>query len=517
MKVAILFDGISALGASPDLAILTTVEAVEQSLGEEEHASTRIPVNPDGRWIERLRRGKFDVVFNLCEGVDGAAALEPAVIGVLELLGIPYTGASSWTTSLCLRKHLVNGLFESAGLPVPPFAVVRPGDKLPSIGFPAICKPAAEDASLGVEQRSVVRTMRALGERMSAMHERWNEILVQRYVDGREVNVGILNGHVLPIAEIRFDRMPAGMWKIVSYRSKWMSGSDEDIGSVPQCPAELPTRIQRELSTIALEAWKLVGGSGYGRCDFRIDRAGRPWLLEVNANPDIAPDAGLARMARVAGLDYAALVRLVVQAALDRPSLATSDRWTLTQALSGIEEGEAPLDRVAEPVSAEFRVGPLGPQHRERVEQVVRSTGAFNDEEVEVALEVFDDAVTTTAAEEFDAEDPYQLLGVFDGERLAGYAAFGHTPGTEGTFDLYWIAVDPELQGAGAGSALVAGIEAWLKKAGARLLVAETSSRGDYEKTRAFYERRGFRAEARVAEFYAPADDRLLYLRRLDG
>src|SRR5918998_6159602 len=119
MKIAVLFDGPSALAKSADLLILDTVEAVERSLGTEGNEIVRVPVHPDGRWIERVRRGKFDLAFNLCEGIDGVAALEPAVIAVLELFGVPYTGSSSATTSLALRKHVVNSLLERAGLPVP--------------------------------------------------------------------------------------------------------------------------------------------------------------------------------------------------------------------------------------------------------------------------------------------------------------------------------------------------------------------------------------------------------------
>jgi D-alanine-D-alanine ligase len=337
MKVAIIFDGLSAMGgASPDLLILESVDAVERAIAAGGHKVERVPVNPDGRWFERVRRGKYDLVFNLCEGVDGAAQLEPAVIAALELLGVPYTGSSAWTAALCLRKHLVNDLLQRGGLPVPRFGLVRPGDPLPTVGFPAICKPAMEDASLGVEQRSVVRSLRALTTRVAAMHERWNDVVVQHFVDGREVNVGIVGDMVLPVAEIDFGGMPRGMWRIVTYRSKWEEGSDEDLGAAPRCPADLPDELTAELGRIALAAWRIVGGSGYGRCDFRIDRFGKPWLLEVNANPDFSPGAGLARMARVAGYDYTALVRLVVEAAMRSSEEMPVDRWALVARLSGI-------------------------------------------------------------------------------------------------------------------------------------------------------------------------------------
>jgi D-alanine-D-alanine ligase len=335
MKIGILFDGMSALGQNPDVLILEAVEAVESAIETWGHDAIRIPVNPDGRWVERVRRARFDLVFNLCEGIDGVAEFEPMVIAVLELFGIPCTGNSSATAALCLHKNLVNTMLDSAGLPVPRWSLARRGEDVTSVGFPAICKPAAEDASIGIEQRSVVRSTRALLARVEAMHEMWDQVLIQQFIDGREVNVGIVGDGLLPIAEINFGGMPRGMWKIVSYRSKWITGSDEDIGATPSCPADLPRALTRELERIALTAWRAVGGQGYGRADFRIDRSGRPWLLEVNPNPDISPGAGLARMAGVAGMDYAALVRRLCEIALAHPALNAAELWPRALLLSG--------------------------------------------------------------------------------------------------------------------------------------------------------------------------------------
>jgi D-alanine-D-alanine ligase len=345
VRVAILFDGASAYATTPDQLILGTVEAIERSLVSEGNEVGYIPIYQDGKWIEKLRRGKFDLAFNMCEGIDGIASLESAVISVLELFKIPFTGASSYTTSVCLRKHVVNGLLEKAGLPIPRFAVIRRGEPLVSVGFPAIVKPAAEDASLGGEPRSVVRTTRQLAERASAMRERWDEVLVQRYIEGREVNVGILGDTVLPISEIDFSKMPRGRWRIITYESKWAAGSVDDIGAAPRCPARLPAKIANEVRRVAARAWKLSGGFGYGRVDMRIDVNGQPWILEVNANPDIAPDAGLARMARVAGDEYPALIRTICEMALARGRQTTPpDEWILAQRLSGVHGRPAELD-----------------------------------------------------------------------------------------------------------------------------------------------------------------------------
>jgi D-alanine-D-alanine ligase len=344
MRVALLFDGASAMTASPDLLVVATVEAIETALIQEGNTVVRIPVMLDGKWIDRLKRGKFDVAFNMCEAIDGVAETEPPVIGVLELFSVPFTGSSSFTTSVCLRKHVVNAVLAQSGLPVPPWITLRRGMRVRSVGYPAIVKPAAEDASIGVEQRSVVRSARALKARVEAMLQSFDEVIVQRYVEGREINVGIVGSTVLPIAEIDFGSLPKGLWPIVTYRSKWDTGSEEDLGSVPRCPADLPARTATEARRVALEAWRLVNGCGYGRVDMRVDADGRPWILEVNANPDIAPDAGLARMARVAGIEYSTLVRTICELGIARrrEMQQQPDTWALAQQLSGMPAPAAP-------------------------------------------------------------------------------------------------------------------------------------------------------------------------------
>jgi D-alanine-D-alanine ligase len=180
------------------------------------------------------------------------------------------------------------------------------------------------------------------------MLELWDEVLVQRFVDGREVNVGILGDAVLPIAEIDFGKMPRGRWRIVTYQSKWAPGSVDDVGGAPRCPAKLPAKVANEVRRVALRAWKLAGGFGYGRVDMRIDANGQPWILEVNANPDIAPDAGLARMSRVLGIEYPALIRNICELGLTRSrETIPPNEWLLAQRLSGVEVPPSEMDLFA--------------------------------------------------------------------------------------------------------------------------------------------------------------------------
>jgi ribosomal protein S18 acetylase RimI-like enzyme len=159
------------------------------------------------------------------------------------------------------------------------------------------------------------------------------------------------------------------------------------------------------------------------------------------------------------------------------------------------------------------RIDRLTPAHRADVERVVRDAGVFADDEVAVAMELFD--ATSHSGERADEDADYQFLGAFAGDALVGYACFGATPATDRTWDLYWIAVHPRAQGMGAGRALLASVERLLAARDARLLVVETSSRADYAAARRFYLHHGYTLAGQVRDFYAPGDDRMLFTKRL--
>jgi ribosomal protein S18 acetylase RimI-like enzyme len=156
---------------------------------------------------------------------------------------------------------------------------------------------------------------------------------------------------------------------------------------------------------------------------------------------------------------------------------------------------------------------PVGRAHRAQLERLTRATGLFTEDEVATAVELLDESVGGSA--------DYHFVGAFDdgaADALAGYACWGPTPGTTGTADLYWIAVDPAWQGKGVGTQLVREVERRLKADGCRLVVVETSSRAAYEPTRRFYERRGYTRAATIPGYYAPGDDLVIYTKDLtDG
>ncbi len=319
MKVAILFDAGSEEWSPQDVAaVVANVHEVRDVLRRRGHEVELLPVRlGDFRWLSRARRA--DLAFNLCEGVNGHARFEDFVVGTLELAGVPFTGCRTWPTSVCHRKHVANTLLSSAGLPVPAFMLAQANKTPAEFPLPAIVKPAAEDASVGIDNGSVCTSKRALKKRVAQMLEQFEEVLVQEYVAGREFNVGFVGKRMLPIAEIRFDTLPDGTWPIVSYAAKWIEGSPEDEGTVPICPADLDSDLARRLGQIARSAWEhLSDGEGYGRVDIRLSADGQPYVLEVNPSPDLSSSAGLARMGRAFGWGYDDLVMHIVDEALMR-------------------------------------------------------------------------------------------------------------------------------------------------------------------------------------------------------
>ncbi|OGU34449.1 MAG: hypothetical protein A3K13_08125 [Gemmatimonadetes bacterium RIFCSPLOWO2_12_FULL_68_9] len=314
LRVAILYDGGASDWSKQDIqSVLDPVNQIGNLLASLGHRVVRVPVHPDLKWLDYVRRA--DLVVNLCEGIGGVSRWECMVAGTLELTGVPFTGASSWTITICHNKAVVNALLQTAGLPVPRWLVPVAG-KVPSdFPLPAIVKPAAEDASVGIDQASVATSHRQLRRRVAHVEREYGTALVQQYVGGREFAVGIVGSKILPLSEIDFHGMPEGAWPILSFDAKWTSGCPEDLGSQPVCPARVESWLAKRLRAVSLSAWRAVRGQGYGRVDLRVDETGQPWVLEVNPNPDISDDAGLSRMAQAAGWSYDDLILRMVELA----------------------------------------------------------------------------------------------------------------------------------------------------------------------------------------------------------
>ena len=173
MKVAILYDAGSDEWSPQDVAaVVGNVHEVRDVLRRRGHEVELLPVRlGDFRWLSRVRRA--DLVFNLCEGINGHAKYEEMVVGTLELTGVPFTGCRVWPTTICHRKHVANTLLAAAGLPVPAFVLAQANKTPAEFPLPAIVKPSAEDASVGIDNGAVCTSKRALKKRVAWLLEQF--------------------------------------------------------------------------------------------------------------------------------------------------------------------------------------------------------------------------------------------------------------------------------------------------------------------------------------------------------
>ena len=330
LKVAIVHNQPAAPGEAnweSSADVLAQVEAIEAALGELGYASVRLPFTRDlAGFVSRLREEKVDLACNLCESVDEDPLLIGHPAAVLELLRIPFTGSSAMALLLSTDKLTVKRLLAAAGLRTPPFFLYE-GGELPrqtSLNFPVILKPRCQDASIGIEQESVLRSSRGLRPRLEEYHARYGPILVEEYVAGREFNVSLLGfpkPRVMPLAEIDFSDFPADLHRIVSYKAKWDESSFEYQHTRRLFPDNLPETLQRAMRRAARDSFQLFGLRDYARVDLRLDGLGRINILEVNANPCLSPDAGFAAAAARSGMTYTEMVAELLRMAATRMTL----------------------------------------------------------------------------------------------------------------------------------------------------------------------------------------------------
>lgn len=274
--------------------------------------------------INILKRRKPDVVFNLVESFYDSPLKEMMVTGVYEMLGIPYTGSPPLTLGICQRKGLSKQILLANGIPTPRFKLMT-GKNISNrhgLHYPLIVKPGREDGSIGVEDESVVYNLRELKRRSEYILDEFNQpVIVEEFIDGRELNVSILGSQepfVLPISEIDFSTMPESFKNIVTYQAKWEPKHETYHRTLPICPARLPKKAERRVREIALKAFRIMGCRDYVRVDIRLDRRNNPFVLEVNPNPHLSEGMGLMRSAEAYGLSFSQTLRMIVEFALKR-------------------------------------------------------------------------------------------------------------------------------------------------------------------------------------------------------
>jgi D-alanine-D-alanine ligase len=310
-----------------EIGVLEEREHVCEALRKNGYRTSLFNMNGDlKRLISFIEEREPDLIFNLCESVGDESVHEMHVAGIYELLGVPYTGAGAFALGNCQNKVRTKQILSYYEIRTPRFQVFHSPSEVHEesfqLRFPIIVKPAQEDASIGIENSSVVDSLTGLKKRVRFIYQNFDQpALVEEFINGREINVALIGNKrpiVLPISEIDFSGLPPDYPKIVTYNAKWMQGTEEYKGTVGLCPANLPAEVEKEAREIALKAFKIMGCRDYARVDMRLDKNNTLYVIEVNPNPDISDDAGFARSARAYGLSFEEVINKIVEYALER-------------------------------------------------------------------------------------------------------------------------------------------------------------------------------------------------------
>jgi D-alanine-D-alanine ligase len=312
-----------------EYGVLDEMRSVERALRLLEYNTKIVPFALDiTKLIDELKENRPDIIFNLCESVDGDPTQEMNIAGLYELLKIPYTGCRAFTLGLALNKPLVKQILNQNGIPTAKHFVTDNSNRIHINGhkFPMIVKPSREDASIGITNEAVVFNMNELRNRVEyVLDELKQPALVEEFIDGREINVSVVGNDeliVFPISEIDFSRLPEDYPRIISYNSKWMYKTVEFTGTKAVCPAgNLTDDETRVIQDTAKKVYRLLGAADFARVDMRF-KDGVPYVLELNPNPDIASDVpedtGFTRSAKAHGWEYEYLIQQVIKYALKR-------------------------------------------------------------------------------------------------------------------------------------------------------------------------------------------------------
>lgn len=443
------------------------------------------------------------VVFNLVEGFERnphAACFVPAIC---ESFGKTCTGNDTTTQLLAQDKWRTNAILNAAGLPTPPGVLVPAGESIPEDQLPDgpfIVKPVLSDASEGIDADSVVEARgAALRQAVERVHHDFHQpALIEKLIGRREINVALAQHgkrvEVIGIAEIDFSAFDKDKPAIVDYAAKWLEESFEFQNTPRILPAPLPHRLSKQIARMALAAWRVLKCRDYVRVDFRLDQRDRPFILEVNPNPDIAPIGGFAAALQAADISYDSFVRAMLRNARGRLPPDTQTRHPRRSARRRTERCAIRRVQYAD---------------RDPLLALLKTTGFFRADELEIAREVLDTSIAK------GEHGHYQTFVAEANGEPAGWVSFGSIACTLGTYDIYWIAVSPAHQHAGIGRSLMAHAEQLIRQRSGRNIIIETSGRDVYARSRAFYLKIGYREAARLKDFYAPNDDKIIFMKAL--
>jgi D-alanine-D-alanine ligase len=297
---------------------------VVHTLRELEHEVTIVPVGDD---LGPIRNAVFDfkphIAFNLVEGFDDIVTFDMNIVAYLELLKVKYTGCNARGLMIGRDKSLAKKLLTYHRIPVPNFAIVPRGRRLKAskkLGFPLFVKSLTLDASIGISQASVVDDDEKLQERIRFIHEKvGTDALVEQFVDGRELYVGVMGNQkldTLPIWELLFTKMPEESRKIATERLKFSLKYQKKHGIVSEEAKDLPRELADRIRDTCKRVYRSLQLSGYARIDLRLAEDGRIFVIEANPNPQLARDEDFAQSAEKAGWEYPELIQRILNMGL---------------------------------------------------------------------------------------------------------------------------------------------------------------------------------------------------------
>jgi D-alanine-D-alanine ligase len=314
-----------------------TIEAVANALRERCEV-IKIDCNPAHLpyIIATLLEEKPDICFNITEGI-GEPSREAQVPALLDMMRLRYTASDPATLCLTLDKARTKEILSYYQIPTPPFRVIytlREGEMFlnESFRFPLIVKPLYEGSSKGIFERSVVSSPEELSRQLREVILHYKQpALVEQFLSGREFTVALIgNGNtveVLPIIELLFDHLPKESRKIYSYEAKWLWDDPDNPVEVFKCPAPISNELTDEITELCKRTFWALRCRDWARIDVRLDEHGKPFIIEINPLPGILPNPDehscFPLAARVAGMDFNALINRVLDEALKRYNFTT--------------------------------------------------------------------------------------------------------------------------------------------------------------------------------------------------
>jgi D-alanine-D-alanine ligase len=305
--------------------LMSVGKNIQKALESKGHQVSFFDMNEYPLPFEKIMNSKVDLVFNVCERINGSSLLEPHAASFLDMLNIPYTGSNPATLALCIDKIRMKKLLSHHNIPTPRWDYAyNPDDEIDeTLRYPLILKPANADNSIGITNESVVRNVEELRKQLAKVIGEGHPALIEEYIEGDEYDVSIVGNEdgvqVLPLSRSTFEQLPEGVWHIYPYEAKWGHGDENVYKNIKvERNAKIPQRLAALISEIAIDTYNILDCHDYARIEIRVDKDDNPYVIECNPNPSINDGDAVPGAAEYLGMSYADFIEYVLKLAIQR-------------------------------------------------------------------------------------------------------------------------------------------------------------------------------------------------------